>query len=164
MKVLSFALIFFSYIIIVKLLSSMIERVGRQKSVQAYRIKYISKTLTISLTVVYLMLTLLILGVEYTQVSVFLSSAFAVIGIALFAQWSILSNITASLIIFFAFPYRVGDRIKILDKDDDISGIVDEITLFHVIVRKGDDLISYPNSLILQKAVVKLTETSNDAP
>jgi small-conductance mechanosensitive channel len=93
---------------------------------------------------------------------VFLSSAFAVIGIALFAQWSILSNITASLIIFFAFPYRVGDRIKILDKDDDISGIVDEITLFHVIVRKDDDLISYPNSLILQKAVVKLTEKSND--
>lgn len=99
------------------------------------------------------------MGIEYHQLTVFLSSVFAVIGIALFAQWSILSNITASLIIFFAFPYRVGDRIKVVDKDDDISGIVEEISLFHVIIRREGDLITYPNTLILQKAVIKLPQS-----
>src|SRR5690606_28274450 len=99
----------------------------------------------------------LILGLGYSEVSVFLSSIFAVVGVALFAQWSILSNITASMIIFFGFPYRVGDQIKVLDKDDDMTGVIEEISMFHVILRRPDgNLITYPNSLILQKAVLKI--------
>lgn len=94
-------------------------------------------------------------GLEYSQISIFLSSVFAVIGVALFAQWSILSNITASLIIFFGFPYRVGDKIRIIDKDDDICGVIEEITLFHVLIKREDELITYPNTLILQKGVIK---------
>ncbi|BBM04101.1 hypothetical protein GL2_41750 [Microbulbifer sp. GL-2] len=42
-----------------------------------------------------------------------------------------------------------------MDKDDDISGIIEEITLFHVLIRKGEELITYPNTLILQKGVIK---------
>jgi len=80
------------------------------------------------------------------------------LGVALFAQWSILSNITASLIIFFGFPYRVGDTVRVIDGDEDITGIVEEITLFHVLIRKGENMITYPNSLILQKAVVKINK------
>ncbi|QEY18984.1 small-conductance mechanosensitive channel [Cellvibrio sp. KY-GH-1] len=99
----------------------------------------------------------LILGLGYSEISVFLSSIFAVVGIAMFAQWSILSNVTASMIIFFGFPYKVGDRIKVLDKDDDMRGVIVEITLFHVILKREDgNLITYPNTLILQKAVLKL--------
>ena len=61
------------------------------------------------------------------------------------------------MIIFFSFPYRVGDRIKVLDKDDDMSGVVQEISMFHVILRRDDgNVITYPNSLILQKAVLKI--------
>lgn len=104
------------------------------------------------------------LGIQYSQLSVFLSSVFAVIGVALFAQWSILSNITSSLIIFFAFPYRVGDVIRIVDKDDDLSGIIEEISLFHVIILRGDALITYPNSLMLQKAVIKVSDLSKLPP
>ena len=58
---------------------------------------------------------------------------------------------------FFGFPYRVGDRIKILDKDDDMSGIIDEISMFHVILKREDgNIVTYPNTLILQKAVLKV--------
>lgn len=105
--------------------------------------------------VFYSILLITFLGVEYSQISIFLSSIFAVLGVALFAQWSILSNITASLVIFFGFPYRVGDRIRVVDKDDDIAGVIEEITLFHVLIKKGNELITYPNTLILQKAVIK---------
>ncbi|MDB4837008.1 mechanosensitive ion channel family protein [Marinomonas sp.] len=135
-----------------------IERFGVRKGVGPYRITYISKTVTIAVIVLYLILIGNVSGLEYSQVSIFLSSVFAVIGVALFAQWSILSNITASLIIFFSFPYRVGDKIKVLDKDDDISGIIEEITLFHVYIRRDKELITYPNNLILQKGVIKNPE------
>tara|TARA_R110001599_G_scaffold21262_3_gene79556 strand:- start:2177 stop:2704 length:528 start_codon:yes stop_codon:yes gene_type:complete len=139
-----------------RFLGNLINTISSAKSVRPYRVKYITKTLNLVLTIFFIIVMSLMIGIEYQQLSVFLSSVFAVIGIALFAQWSILSNITASLIIFFAFPYRVGDRIRVVDKDDDITGIVEEISVFHVIIRRGDDIITYPNTLILQKAVIKL--------
>jgi small-conductance mechanosensitive channel len=42
-----------------------------------------------------------------------------------------------------------------MDKDEDISGIIEEIALFHVLIRRGEELITYPNNLILQKGVIK---------
>lgn len=148
------------YLLGMNFVSKTIEKVGTLKSVNAYRIKYISKTLNIALTVFFVIVLFLLLGVKYSQLSVFLSSVFAVIGVALFAQWSILSNITSSLIIFFAFPYRVGDTIRIVDKDDDLSGTIEEISLFHVIILRGEEVITYPNSLMLQKAVIKVSDPS----
>lgn len=149
------------YILLTTLVRRTIYRIGEKRSVRAYRIKYVSKTINLALTAIFAAVLFLLLGVEYAQLSLFLSSVFAVIGVALFAQWSILSNITASLIIFFAFPYRVGDKVRVLDAENDVTGTVEEITLFHVIIRQDDDLVTYPNSLILQKAVVKLGEAEN---
>lgn len=138
-----------------RLAQASISRLGEKKAVSVYRIKYITKTINLALLVFFGIALVSLLGIEYSQIAIFLSSVFAVIGVALFAQWSILSNITASLIIFFGFPYRVGDRIKVMDKDDDISGVIEEITLFHVLIRRDGELITYPNSLMLQKGVVK---------
>lgn len=162
MKLLILVLILIAAFLTVRFLNQAVNSLGQSKSVSSYRTKYINKTLTLVIIVFYGVLGFTVLGIEYSQVTIFLSSIFAVLGVALFAQWSILSNITASLIIFFGFPYRVGDRIKVLDKDDDISGTVEEIALFHVLIRRGDDLITYPNSLILQKAVVKLSNKSSE--
>lgn len=154
------AVLIIGYFLVLKFVKRAVEKLGQIKSVSLYRIQYINKTLHIVITTLFVITFFLILGIEYSQLSVFLSSVFAVIGVALFAQWSILSNITASLLIFFFFPYRVGDKIKVVDKDDDITGIVEEITLFHVLIRRGNELITYPNSLILQKSVIKNPDSS----
>jgi small-conductance mechanosensitive channel len=156
MKIIVALLITVVFLLSRRFIGNLIDKMGTHKSVTPYRIKYITKTLNLALTVFFVILLSLFMGIEYQQLSLFLSSVFAVIGVALFAQWSILSNITASMIIFFSFPYRVGDRIKVVDKDDDIQGIVEEISLFHVMIRRNNELITYPNTLILQKAVIKL--------
>lgn len=155
MKLLLAIALIFGYIVGLRVIEPAIDRIGERKAVHPVRIKYIVKTLKIGLTAGFFMALLFLMGLGYSQVHVFLSSMFAVIGVALFAQWSILSNITASLVIFFGFPYRVGDFVKVADKDEDISGIIEEIGLFHVIIRRGDDWVTYPNTLILQKAVIK---------
>ncbi|EGG98899.1 Small-conductance mechanosensitive channel [gamma proteobacterium IMCC2047] len=167
MNVLITVSILLALFISIRFTTSTIERFGVAKSVSPYRVKYIAKTVNLALVIFYLILLVTFLGIEYSQISIFLSSVFAVIGVALFAQWSILSNITASLIIFFGFPYRVGDYIRVIDEDDGISGVIVEISLFHVLIKKGDELITYPNTLILQKAVVKLPAeplASSDEP
>lgn len=153
------ALLFFMFLSI-SFINKAVMRVGQSKSVSPYRVTYINKTINLTLVTLFILLVTLFLGIEYSQLAVFLSSAFAVIGVALFAQWSILSNITASMIIFFAFPYRVGDRVKVVDSDEDITGVIEEISLFHVIIKREADTVTFPNSLILQKAVIKLGHTS----
>lgn len=155
MKILIVIVIFLALIVSMKLSTFALNRYALGKSVSPYRVKYITKTFHIALLFFFTIILITFLSLEYSQVLIFLSSIFAVLGVALFAQWSILSNITASLIIFFGFPYRVGDHIKIVDKDDDISGVIEEIALFHVQIKRGEELISYPNTMILQRAVIK---------
>ncbi len=93
-------------------------------------------------------------GVDFRNVGLVLSSVFAVIGIAFFAQWSILSNVTSGIIMFFTFPYRIGDYIKIHDKDFPSEGYIEDIKSFHVILHtKDNETITYPNSMMLQKGV-----------
>ncbi len=97
---------------------------------------------------------ILIWGVDFRNVGVVMSSVFAVIGIAFFAQWSILSNVTSGVIMFFTFPYKIGDYIKIHDKEMPCEGIIEDIKTFHIILHTNtNEIITYPNSMMLQKGV-----------
>ncbi len=147
----------------------LLDRIGSQKQVADRRLLMVKRFFSLLQLVFTVMVLCIIWGVDYAELMILFSSAFAVIGVAMFAQWSILSNITGSIIIFFAFPYRIGDRIKVLDKDDDITGVITEIGLFHLhILTDEGETIHYPNNLILQKAVRKLNppvpETTGDTP
>ncbi|MGI2171328.1 mechanosensitive ion channel domain-containing protein [Shewanella sp. MF05960] len=128
-----------------------------KKQVNEVRSRLVTRLISYFMFFVTVSFMTVSLGLGYQDVSLFVSSAFAVLGVALFAQWSILSNITAGVLIFFAFPYRIGDRIRIVEKDEDMSGVIVEISLFHILIkRESGDVMTYPNSLLLQKGVVKL--------
>ncbi|MDH6310839.1 MscS family membrane protein [Dysgonomonas sp. PFB1-18] len=96
----------------------------------------------------------IIWGVRPQNMLIAVSSVFAVIGVAFFAQWSLLSNMTAGIIIFFTAPFRIGDQIQILDKDMPIDATIEIILTFYTHLRtKEGELIVIPNSLFLQKMV-----------
>lgn len=142
-----------------KLLNKITHDISVRRALGDVRLLYINRLMNIGMVFCCLVVVCLLMGLGYGEISVFLSSIFAVVGVGMFAQWSILSNITASMIIFFAFPYRVNDRIKIFDRDDDMTGVIVEISMFHVILQRDDgNLITYPNTLILQKAVLKIEQ------
>ncbi|HLQ99953.1 MAG TPA: mechanosensitive ion channel family protein [Sphingobacterium sp.] len=102
---------------------------------------------------------LFIWGINFKDIGIFMSSIFAVIGIAFFAQWSILSNITSGIIMFFTFPYKIGDFIKIHEDDHSVYGYIEEIKSFHVVIKTLDnEIITFPNSLMLQRGVSILEE------
>ncbi|WP_372473149.1 mechanosensitive ion channel domain-containing protein [Capnocytophaga sp. ARDL2] len=97
---------------------------------------------------------LLVWGIEPLKAFTFLSSIIAFVGVALFAQWSVLSNFTAGIIMFFSFPYKIGDRILIHDKDFPFEAIIDDIKTFHtILITDNGERICYPNNLFLQKSV-----------
>lgn len=93
-------------------------------------------------------------GVDEKQLVLFISSFLTILGIAFFAQWSMLSNITAGLILFINYPVKIGDSITILEKDNDLTGQIKDIGVFFItLTTKDGQNVSIPNSLILQKMI-----------
>ncbi|MEM1003700.1 MAG: mechanosensitive ion channel protein MscS [Bacteroidota bacterium] len=93
-------------------------------------------------------------GVDLRRLSIFLSSMMAVVGIGFVAQRYILSNLTASVIGFFNHPLRLGDKIRVMDKDFDWTGIFEDISGFYLFMRSDDDKhISLRKNLVIQKGI-----------
>jgi small-conductance mechanosensitive channel len=117
-------------------------------------IKYINVLMNILVTTILIV----IWGVKTEDIFITISSIATVIGVAMFAQWSILSNITSGMILFFSFPFRIGDTIKIHDKDFPIEAEIEDINTFHVSLKtKEGEKIIFPNNLLLQKGISIIT-------
>ena len=147
-------------LIITRFLSTKaIRKVGQISDLNDIRTRLILKYVSIGHVVLMVSALLLIWGVNFREIGLILSSVFAVIGVALFASWSTLSNITAGVILFLSFPFKIGDHIRILDKE--LEGVnefwIEDIRAYHVHLRNTDgELVTYPNNLFLQKAVAIL--------
>jgi small-conductance mechanosensitive channel len=142
-----------------------IRKVGQISDLNDIRTRLILKYVSIGHVVLMVSALLLIWGVNFREVGLILSSVFAVIGVALFASWSILSNITAGVILFFSFPFKIGDHIRILDKELEGKNEfwIEDIRAYHVHLRNTDgELVTYPNNLFLQKAVTILKPEEAD--
>lgn len=136
------------------LLRKAAQRTGRKGDINISRTRLMFKYINILVVLIAVFLLAVAWGVGIHDISLIFSSVFAVIGVALFAIWSILSNITSGIILFFSFPYKIGDTIRIHDKDLPVEAIIEDIKAFHLHLRtKEGELITYPNNLILQKAV-----------
>lgn len=135
-------------------IGKLIQKIGKQKGIYIGRTKIIIRYITLFNFGIAILIELYILGVDFENLIVVFSSIFAVIGIGLFAVWSILSNITAGMLMFFSFPYKIGDKIEIHDKDFPIIGIIEDIRAFQLLLRiENGDLVTYPNNLVMQKAI-----------
>ncbi|MAO08999.1 MAG: mechanosensitive ion channel protein MscS [Alteromonas sp.] len=143
-----------AHLILRWILVAVVKRFARKSEKVEHRTGLIIKYIDFAVIFGIVLSLILIWGVQFQDVGVVLSSVFAVIGVALFASWSILSNVTSGVIMFFTFPYKIGDYIIIHDKEYDYQGIIEDIKGFHVLLKTPDNrLITYPNSLMLQKGV-----------
>ena len=155
---------FFLFVLIVlvfyylnRFIHKILARSGTMKKVPARRIFYLQKFVTFLSFVGIVVAVSLLFSIDYKGLFVFASSIVAVVGVAFFAQWSILSSITSSVIIFFSFPARIGDKVRVLDGDNTVEGEITDISLYHVEIKDSEDnLILYPNNLVVQKPIIRL--------
>lgn len=151
--------------LIIFLTKRSIRRFSFIKAIEPNRRKviyYLTNLITYSITII---IVAVIWGVDLKQFSLFISSVLAVLGIGFVAQWSILSNLTASVILFFSHPVRLGDRIRVMDKDFDWTGEVKDITGFYLFMKTDDGRnITLPTSLVIQKGIeiLKKQESQTD--
>lgn len=147
-------------VIILAIIIRYFTRVGLRKVALKFnfgdvRKKMIGKFFNILYVVIAISVILIIWGVDQKELAFYLSSMLAVLGIAFFAQWSLLSNATAGIILFFNHPLKIGDTISIVEKDFNIMGRITNIGLFFTHIRnETDEKTTIPNSVLLQKMIV----------
>jgi len=115
--------------------------------------------LKIILAFLMLCLVLLFWGIELRGLLVLGSSLFAMLGVALFAAWSLLSNLTAFLLMFIQNDCRVGYWVRIVDGANSIEGRIIEMGLMNVVLEHIDGhRVIYPNNLFVTRPVLVLNK------
>lgn len=132
---------------------ALLAKIQKKYDYSKYRIRPIQKTINVFTLAILVIFIVAVWGVEQANIITFITTALTVVGIALVAQWSILSNISSAIIIFMSHPVKLGESVTIIDKDFDIKGQVSDIGLFYVILNTDNhEKIMIPNNVFLQKA------------
>jgi small-conductance mechanosensitive channel len=101
-------------------------------------------------------------GLDQKELFVFLTSTLTVLGIGFFASWSILSNITSGLLLYFNHPLHIGDHIKVMDKEAPVEGTLKDITMFFMHIETIDgETVTIPNTVVTQKTISIKSKPSN---
>lgn len=91
-------------------------------------------------------------GIDFSGLLVISTSLITLTGVAFFASWSLLSNITAYFLLLFQTSFRRGNFIRVLDADNYVEGFITEINLFNTkLITEDREIIVYPNNLILTR-------------
>lgn len=156
-----------SYIIVHYITKNFVNNSLKQTHLQRGRRKMIIKAVHLLSFIAATVLISAIWGLNQNEIAVFVGTILTALGIAFFAQWSLLSNVTSSLLLFFNHPVKIGDTIKVLDKDYPFEGEVTDLTYFFVHLKTdAGEIITIPNSLLLQKSVLVMekNDTSKSKP
>ncbi len=107
-----------------------------------------------------LTISLAVLGVNPGQLLVGGAVAGVLLGIA--AQQS-LSNVFAGLVLLFASPFRVGDRVRFRAGalSGQIEGVVTDLSLTYVRLETEDGTVLLPNSQVLASAVMLVPDRTH---
>ncbi len=133
-----------------------VRKVAETFDYQKSRTKIVNKLVTTLLFFIFFGFLLFIWGVKQSELIFFISSLLTVLGIAFFAQWSLISNITSTLIIFFSHSAKIGDTITVYDKDYPIEGTISDIGVFFVVIRtEGGEKITLPSNVFINKMIMQ---------
>ncbi|WP_298392788.1 mechanosensitive ion channel domain-containing protein [Flavobacterium sp.] len=153
-QIIETAIVIVTYIICYFTTKVAINNLLKNTQLERGRRKIMIKALNLIFLITSFILIGAIWGLKQNEIALFASTILTAFGIAFFAQWSLLSNITSSIILFFNHPLKIGDKIEILDKDYSFEGEITDLTYFflHLKLENGK-IITIPNSLLLQKSV-----------
>jgi small-conductance mechanosensitive channel len=142
-------------IIVLRIITTkLVRRYSKSSQTIERRTSLVIKYIHLFINILAIVALIIVWGVQTRDIFITLSSIATVIGVAMFAQWSILSNITSGIILFFSFPFKIGDTIRIHDKDFPIEAEIEDISAFHVYLSTKDgEKIIYPNNLLLQRGI-----------
>lgn len=104
---------------------------------------------------VALLALLAVWNVDLHAILIFSSTALTLLGAALFASWSLLSNVTAYFALLFNPQFQRGNFVRVIDVDNYIEGYISELTLLRTkLITERREVVFYPNNLLLTRPAV----------
>jgi small-conductance mechanosensitive channel len=141
------------YFILYFIFKTVINNFLKRTQLERSRRKMAIRAVQLFTTIITIILLTGVWGFKQSEIALFASTILTALGIAFFAQWSLLSNITSSILIFFNHPLKLGDYVKVLHKDYHYEGEVTEMNYFFVHIKTNDDeIITIPNSHFFDKS------------
>ena len=125
------------YFVFKTLVSNFLKKTGLERS----RRKMAIRAIQLFTTITAVILLTGVWGFKQNEIALFASTILTALGIAFFAKWSLLSNITSSILIFFNHPVKLGDNIKVLHKDYHYEGEVTDMNYFFVHIKTDNNEI-----------------------
>jgi small-conductance mechanosensitive channel len=151
------AIVLGAYLVAATIARIVVGRLGIAHEHDALRIRSTHHTVRMGLRLLFAVILLIVLGVDLAVIPAFLGSFLAIVGVACFAAWSILTNVTAGLVIFAAKDLQVGDKVRIIDERESLVGTVMEFRLWSVVLRLDDGGLAYvPNIAVVQRVSIIL--------
>ncbi len=144
-----------AYVAVIRLVIPRLERnlaSSRLKSSSAVKGLFVARVLTGIATFAGILLAW---GVDFSGLLVLSTSIITLTGVALFASWSLISNITAYFILLTNVAYRRGNAVRIIDGDNYVEGTIADIGPFSTrLVTADRETVLYPNNLVLTRPVL----------
>ena len=111
--------------------------------------------LTVLSVLIAAALVLFIWGFDFRGLLAFSTGLIALTGAALFASWSILSNVTCFFLLLLNPSFQRGNVIRVFDGDNFIEGTIAEINLFNTrLISEDRQTVIYPNNLLLARPII----------
>jgi small-conductance mechanosensitive channel len=121
-------------------------------SLTDYDLLPLKKALNSVLYLITAVLILTVFGVNLGGLWAIMSTILAMVAIGFVAVWSLLSNVSSTVIILFFRPFAIGDDLEF--PGEPVKGKVVDLNFLYTTLRTEDGaLFQIPNNLFFQKAL-----------
>ncbi len=157
--VIKIAIIILGAVIVNKLLRTMVSAYFRRESarinVDPTAYNFLKNALTF-LIVIFASLSIIYSIPAFKQLAVTLFAGAGILAAVIgFASQTAFSNIINGIFIVMFKPFRIGDVIEVGQNQQEFSGIVEEITLRHTVIKNFENKrVVIPNSVISTEIIV----------
>jgi small-conductance mechanosensitive channel len=115
----------------------------------------VTNTASLATGFVAILVIAVVWGIELSSVAIFATTTITLLGVALFATWSLLSNITAYFVLLFHPSFASGRFVRIIEADNYVEGYISDLSLFSLeLVAEDKSTIVYPNNLLLGRIAI----------
>lgn len=141
-------------LLLVGLLSRILKRLEKKAKLSQQTLLPVRMVSRYGILFAALILILGTFGIPIGNFWTFLSTVLGLIAIGFVAVWSVLSNISSTLLIFGFKPFKVGDYVRLVG--DEVSGrVIDVNFMFTTLRRKDGDTFRVPNNQFFQKTILR---------
>lgn len=100
-------------------------------------------------------LLVVVWGIDLSPILIVSTTVITLLGVALFASWSLLSNITAYFVLLIHPGFARGSFIRVIEADNYVEGSISNLFFFNVeLLTQDQEIVLYPNNLMMSRVVV----------